>query len=112
MKIFRNVSQWIMAALLLSAISAFTQTPQPQIFFSDLESGPNTGGQNGNGAFVTIWGKGFGATQNTSTITVGGGTVAAYPIWSDGKITFQLGAGAATGGSRRAATRRVSKCLP
>ena len=96
MKIFRNVSQWIMVALLLSAIS-LAQTPQPQIFFSDLESGPNTGGQNGNGAFVTIWGKGFGATQNTSTITVGGSTVAAYPIWSDGKITFQLGAGAATG---------------
>ncbi len=31
-----------------------------RLFFSDLESGPNTGGQNGKGAFVTLYGNGFG----------------------------------------------------
>ena len=67
------------------------QAAPPRIFFSDLESGPNTGGQNNNGVWVTIWGKGFGATQGTSTVTVGGGAVANYPLWSDGKIIFQLG---------------------
>ncbi|MGZ4841774.1 MAG: choice-of-anchor Q domain-containing protein, partial [Candidatus Angelobacter sp.] len=41
--------------------------------------------------------KGFGASQGTSTVTVGGGAVAAYELWSDGKIIVQLGAGAATG---------------
>src|SRR5579864_4294910 len=91
MKIFKNLFQWMIVALMFSAVSVFAQTPQPQIFFSDLESAPNTGGQNSNGAFVTIWGKGFGAAQNTSTITVGGGQVASYPSWSDTKITFQLG---------------------
>ena len=73
------------------------QSSPAHLFYSDLESGPNTGGQNNNGAFVTLWGKGFGATQGTSTVTVGGGAVAGYPLWSDGKIIVQLGAGAVTG---------------
>ncbi len=80
MKIFKSLYRWMSAgmavALLFSAVSLFAQVPQPQIFFSDLESGPNVGGQGGNGAFVTIWGKGFGATQGTSSVTVGGGAAA------------------------------------
>jgi hypothetical protein len=73
------------------------QSATPHLFYSDLESGPNTGGQNNNGAFVTLWGKNFGASQGTSTVTVGSGAVAAYELWSDGKIIVQLGAGATTG---------------
>ncbi|HKV91076.1 MAG TPA: choice-of-anchor Q domain-containing protein [Candidatus Angelobacter sp.] len=69
----------------------------PRIFFSDLESGPNTGGQNNKGVWVAIWGKGFGATQGTSTVTVGGGAADNYPLWSDAKIIFQLGAAVKTG---------------
>jgi hypothetical protein len=84
-------------SLLLSAALMCAQSAPPRIFFSDLESGPKTGGQSSNGVWVTIWGKGFGATQGISTVTVGGGAVASYPLWSDGKIIFQLGAGAATG---------------
>src|SRR5579859_5321374 len=82
--------------LLLSAALAHAQA-QPRIFFSDLESGPNAGGQNNNGVWVTIWGKNFGATQGTATVTVGAGAVASYPLWSDSKIIFQLGAAATTG---------------
>jgi hypothetical protein len=69
----------------------------PRIFFSDLESGPNTGGQKSHGAWVTIWGKGFGATRDNSTVTIGGGPAAEYPIWTDTKITFQLGPAAKSG---------------
>jgi hypothetical protein len=69
----------------------------PSIFFSDLESGPNVGGQKNHGAWVTIWGKGFGAQRGHSTVTIGGGTAADYPIWTDTKITFQLGPAARTG---------------
>src|SRR5712671_5156045 len=69
----------------------------PRIFFSDLESGPNTGGQNNHGVWVTIWGKGFGAERGKSTVTVGGGEAADYPIWTDTKITFQIGPAAKTG---------------
>src|SRR5579864_929655 len=84
-------------SLLLSAAFMSAQAAPPRIFFSDLESGPDTGGQNNNGVWVTIWGKGFGITQGTSTVRVGTGAVASYPLWSDGKIIFQLGAGATTG---------------
>ena len=42
------------------------------LFFSDLTSGPNSGGQSGKGAYVTVFGNGFGDTQGTSTVTIGG----------------------------------------
>jgi hypothetical protein len=74
-----------------------TQAPLPRIFFSDLESGPNVGGQKNLGVWVTIWGKGFGAERGASTVTIGGGAAAEYPIWNDTKITFQLGPAAKTG---------------
>jgi hypothetical protein len=38
-------------------------TIPPSIFFSDLDSGPNRGGHKNHGAWVTIWGKGLGASR-------------------------------------------------
>src|SRR5579864_323046 len=73
------------------------QTSSPRIFFSDLESGPSIGGKANAGAWVTIWGKGFGAERGSSTVTVGGGAAVDYPIWTDSKITFQLGPAAKSG---------------
>lgn len=69
----------------------------PHIFFSDLESGPNTGGQNEKGAFVTIYGKGFGNERGSSTVTVGGAPADNYPVWTDTKLVFQLGPAAHSG---------------
>src|SRR5579859_5227555 len=80
-----------------SGSSAQAATIPPSIFFSDLESGPNTGGQKNHGVWVTIWGKGFGTERGASTVTIGGGVAAEYPLWSDTKITFQLGPRAKTG---------------
>src|SRR6478609_2920951 len=100
MRLFRRSTHANLAVLLITATfccSGFAQALPPRIFFSDLESGPGTGGQNNAGAWVTIWGKGFGATRGTSIITVGGHAVAGYPIWSDTKVTFQLGRYAKTG---------------
>src|SRR6476619_3848923 len=77
--------------------SNLTTTIPPRIFFSDLDSGPNTGGQKNHGVWVTIWGKGFGAERGSSTVTIGGGAAAEYPIWTDTRITFQLGPSARTG---------------
>jgi hypothetical protein len=86
-------------ALVLFIVLPLSLTAQapPRIFFSDLESGPNIGGQKNHGAWVTIWGKGFGAERGGSTVTIGGGAAAEYPIWTDTKITFQLGPAAKTG---------------
>ncbi len=85
-----------LAGLFIAAPSAAAQNT-PRLFFTDLVSGPNSGGQNNNGVFLTIWGRGFGATQGSSTVTVGGGTVSSYPVWTANKVTVQLGAAAKTG---------------
>jgi uncharacterized protein (TIGR03437 family) len=88
-------------AALSSICLAFTVTlavaAPPRVFFSDLEGGPNSGGQRDAGAFVTIYGARFGAARATSFVTVGGGRVASYPVWSDTRVTFQLGPAAASG---------------
>src|SRR5512137_1512977 len=86
-----------LAWIALLTCSALAAPQSPRIFYSDLESGPNTGGQQNQGAFVTIYGKGFGSTRGNSTVSVGGKPVAAYPVWTDSKIAFQLGAAAETG---------------
>jgi len=69
----------------------------PEIFCSDLESGPNTGGEKGEGAYVTIYGRNFGASRGDASVLIGATPAAAYPVWSDQKITFQLSR-AVTGG--------------
>src|SRR5262249_42329352 len=60
-------------------------------------SGPNAGGENNGGAWVTVYGARFGASQGASRVTVGNGQVSSYRTWSDNKITFQLGSAASTG---------------
>lgn len=78
----------------------------PVIFYTDITSGPKTGGENNNGTYLSIFGKGFGTTRGTSTVTINGVEVAAYKCWactdqygrSDvQKITVQPGNGVSTG---------------
>jgi beta-glucanase (GH16 family) len=75
-----------------------TSSAAPVIFFTDLESGPNTGGENNNGAYVTIYGNNFGTSP---TVTVGGGQAliklapSSY-LWYQ-RMSIQLGANATTG---------------
>lgn len=71
--------------------------PPPQLLFTDLVSGPNSGGPTGAGAFVTLFGNGFGAVQAASSVSVGGGAPAAYVQWSNTRIVIQLGAASASG---------------
>ncbi len=87
----------IRVTLLSLIFSLAIASAQPRIFYSDLESEPNQGGEGGRGAYVTVYGQGFGAERGSSTVTVGGGRVAAYPIWTDTKIAFQLWSAAVTG---------------
>ena len=83
--------------LLVAAPPARSEVP-PRLFFSDLVTGPNTGGENDAGAFVTLYGSNFGPRP---VITVGGGEVLikAVPstwLWYQ-KVTIQLGPKAQTG---------------
>jgi hypothetical protein len=52
----------------------------PLVLYTDIASGPNTGGENGNGAYLSIFGKNFGtAGLGTKTkVTIGGVEVASY----------------------------------
>ncbi len=79
-----------------------TAHADPRLFFSDLTAGPKTGGENNKGAYVCVFGEGFGGTRGTSTITVNGGAVDNYPVWGATwlwyqKSCFQLGSGVSTG---------------
>lgn len=85
----------VSAALVFASLSPCSA--QPRIFYSDLESGPNSKGQNNAGATVTIYGSRFGTARTTSFVTVGGGRAATYLLWTDTRIAFQLGAAALTG---------------
>ncbi|PWB68807.1 MAG: hypothetical protein C3F15_15890 [Holophagae bacterium] len=104
------------AGLALAASMVWLGTPcvgQAQaLFFTDLESGSNRGGEGDNGAFVTAYGRGFGSSQGSSSVTVGGGEAVSYPIWSDTRITFQLGPAARTGDVVVTTARGASNPLP
>ncbi len=69
----------------------------PHLFYTDLTSGPKSGGQNNAGAFVTLYGANFGAARGSSSVTIGGAPASSYPTWTDAKITIQLGPAAVTG---------------
>ena len=58
-----------------STTRAQAQTQPPQLFFTDLDSAPNAGGENVSGfagAYVTLYGNFLGATQGSSTVTWNG----------------------------------------
>jgi hypothetical protein len=78
-------------------VSALAQTQTPRVIFSDLQSGPNSGGLNSKGAIVTVYGFGFGVSRGTSSVTIGGAAADNYLLWSDTKISFQLGSAAVSG---------------
>jgi hypothetical protein len=77
------------------ALPLCAQGSAPVIFYLDILSGPNTGGESNNGVILTIKGNNFGTTQGT--VTVGGGAVATYKTWTNQKIQVAIGPAAATG---------------
>jgi len=86
----------VLASAALAMATSNNSAP-PRIFFTDLISGPNSGGLGNNGTILTIYGKRFGDPGEGSTVTVGGGLVAKYLLWSDTKIAVEIGSGASTG---------------
>lgn len=100
----------ITCALGLLSYPALAQSPQ--IFFTDLESGPNAGGEaidGFSGAYVTLYGNFFGSSQGSSTVTWNGQNclrvtpaMGSYSGWGAPylwyqKIVVQLGAGCSAG---------------
>jgi uncharacterized protein (TIGR03437 family) len=93
----RQYSHFLFLRLAAILFAAGCAAGAPRIFFTDLDSGPNTGGQNRNGVIVSVYGARFGAMRGTSYVTIGGGRAGAYLAWSDSSIAFQLGPAAVTG---------------
>jgi hypothetical protein len=75
------VALWAIIGLGLSTRAEAARPPA--VLFTDLPSGPVTGGVHGHGAPVAIFGTGFGATRGTSTVTIGGIEVASYLVWGE-----------------------------
>jgi hypothetical protein len=73
--------------------------------FTDVDSGPNTGGPGNLGIPISIFGHGFGASRGTSKVTIGGAEVADYLVWGShnahnkdlDEIVVQPGPGVAGG---------------
>jgi hypothetical protein len=101
MSISKRAVSCILSALFVSCLLvniAQAQTAAaPRTFYSDLESGPNAGGQSGQGAIVRVYGKGFGASQGSSVVTIGGVAAYKYFTWSDTQVAFQIANSAASG---------------
>ena len=85
---------------------AFPAEPgAPRLFFTDLVSGPSAGGEDDLGAFVTLYGEGFGADRGELTVMLSGAEVAAYRAWGENnapargldQIIIQLGPDNASG---------------
>ena len=74
-------------------------TVYPHINYTDLNVGSGTGGDNGNGVYVRVFGSHFGASQGSSTVALGGLLVTNCSLcsWSDTQIVAQLGSSATTG---------------
>jgi ketosteroid isomerase-like protein len=87
----------VLALVLSAGLSATCALAAPRIFYTDVTSGPNRGGEDNNGAYLTLFGKDFGTARGSSTVTVGGGEVARYMVWTDEKISVQIGHRAASG---------------
>ncbi len=62
-------------------LSSLVSSPAPAIFFTDVQAGSVTGGANNLGVPIAIFGKGFGGSRGTSTVTIGGVEVARYVLW-------------------------------
>ena len=57
---------------------------QPTVLFTDVETGPKSGGPNNQGVPISIFGSGFGTQRGTSRVTIGGIEVASYLAWGKG----------------------------
>jgi hypothetical protein len=95
---YRNVLYRVVFAILLAlnahlaaaaapttgSSSKTTNSSAPVLFYTDIDSGPATGGEGGlDGAFVCVYGEHFGAIRGDSAITIGGVEAAVYKVWVD-----------------------------
>ena len=105
MRICIRFTLLLLAVVLAGASHAGAQTPPPIIFFTDITSGPSSGGESVSGyagSYVSIYGNYFGASQGSSTITLNGANCLRVVSWGTTwlwyqKIVVQLGSSCSSG---------------
>ena len=110
----------VLLAAFLVARGAASQDTGPALLFTDLTSGPASGGLDGLGAFVTLYGEGFGAVRGASSVSIGGKEVARYVSWGANnavargldRIVVQPGPSAVSGDIVVTVAGRASNPLP
>jgi len=97
-KLFLRIVACITVSIPIAAFAA------PAVLYTDIESGPNTGGENNNGAYLSIFGKGFGTNLSQVKVYVGNGEVTRYMYLGSSlgrsdvqEIDVQLGSAVTTG---------------
>ncbi len=84
-------ARFLFLIVLLFALHVHAQQV-PVLLYSDLDSGPATGGEGGtDGAFVCVYGEHFGATQGVSSLTIAATEVSAYKVWTDAGAPYLPG---------------------
>jgi hypothetical protein len=84
----------------------------PYLEYSDLVSGPSSGGPDSLGTIVTVFGAAFGESQGDSSVTLADSPVHHILHWSDQKIIFQIDSTAKTGELRVLESGKRSNPLP
>lgn len=84
----------------------------PYLEFSDLVSGPSSGGPDSGGAIVTVFGAALGNGQGESSLTLADAPVRHILHWSDRQIIFQIDSSAKTGELHVIAGGKRSNPLP
>lgn len=98
--------------LLTVVLAASAAATPPRLFFSDLESGPATGGEQNLGAIITLYGNHFGPSGSPSSITLNGAPAARILLWTNSRIAFQPGPAASSGSILVTTPGGVSNPLP
>ena len=70
----------ILFALLFCELGICRAAP-PVCLYQDVLSGAASSGEGGNGIYLSIFGKNFGSSRGSSTVTVNGTPVAQYLVW-------------------------------
>lgn len=103
-----------------SSSTGGTDVATPVLFFTDIVSGPVTGGQDDLGVFITLYGERLGAQRGASTVTIGGTEVANYVAWGEDNavarsldmIVVQPGGSVSTGDVVVTVNGHASNALP
>lgn len=98
----RNQARALILVLLLAGSPALAA---PVVFYTDIDSGPHTGGEDNKGTYLSIFGVGFGSSKGTSQVFINNVEVGAYKYWGPAnggwpgiqQISVQPGAAVSSG---------------